>query len=228
MKYACWTALAAVALLGSTAELARAAGHGHRHGGSHHQRHAPAKARFHRKAAPPSARRHQQARLDHRRHHPPQPRRVSNARPGLADHRRHHPSRPTPLRKVRRDRDYFCDHAVRCHGGYCYRGRHHCHWSERIWSARHRCYLYLDAGLCRYFYWCAPAGCYYQVDYCPYGRYDFPDADEDDSPQDGDDGDSFADADDGDSPPDADDGDSPPDADDGDSPPDDGLGGDLA
>jgi hypothetical protein len=64
-------------------------------------------------------------------------------------------------------RAYYRTHAVRFTGGYCYRGYTHHHWTRRVWDARCHRYNYYDPGLHCYFYWYAPANCYYPVTYCP-------------------------------------------------------------
>jgi hypothetical protein len=56
-------------------------------------------------------------------------------------------------------------------GGYCYKGKDHCHWSYSCWDKRYGCTCYWCPSACCYYYWCPPDDCYYPVDYCPYGKY---------------------------------------------------------
>jgi hypothetical protein len=62
----------------------------------------------------------------------------------------------------------YCEqHGVRFSGGYYYAGRHHDHWSCRVWDAGCGRYHYYDPHLRCWYYWYAPGSCYYPVSYCP-------------------------------------------------------------
>jgi hypothetical protein len=57
---------------------------------------------------------------------------------------------------------------VRFRGGYYYRVHAHPVWSACRWDANLRCNVYLDPGLNVWYYYSAPAACYYPVGYtCP-------------------------------------------------------------
>jgi hypothetical protein len=62
---------------------------------------------------------------------------------------------------------YYRSHGVRFRGGYYYLGRHHDHWTRRVWDARYHRYEYWDPNLQVYYYWYAPGNCYYPLTYCP-------------------------------------------------------------
>jgi hypothetical protein len=64
-------------------------------------------------------------------------------------------------------RAYYRDHARHFGHGYYYAGRDHHHWSRRVWSPRFGRWEYFDPGLSCWYYWYAPAACYYPVTYCP-------------------------------------------------------------
>jgi hypothetical protein len=52
--------------------------------------------------------------------------------------------------------------------GYYYEGRRQPHWDHCCYNSYYECWLYFDAGLGTYFYWCGPRGRFYPVDYlCP-------------------------------------------------------------
>src|SRR2546427_171723 len=68
---------------------------------------------------------------------------------------------------VRGGHAYHQDHGVRFTGGSYYRGRNHPHGAGRFWDPPHRRNQYYDSGLNSYYYWYAPANCYYPVTYCP-------------------------------------------------------------
>jgi hypothetical protein len=55
--------------------------------------------------------------------------------------------------------------------GYFYSGKYHDHWSHYCWYPSYGCYLYYDPCVYSWYYWCAPAYCYYPVSYVPYGTY---------------------------------------------------------
>jgi hypothetical protein len=72
-------------------------------------------------------------------------------------HRHHSP-------RVYRGSTYHVDFGVRFNRGYYYVGRHHDHWSSRVWSPVHRRYHYWDPYVRVYYYWDEPRGCYYPID----------------------------------------------------------------
>src|SRR5262249_32801917 len=49
--------------------------------------------------------------------------------------------------------------------GSSYAARTHRHWSYRVWSTRYKRFHYYDPYLRVYYYWSAPRGCYYPIDY---------------------------------------------------------------
>jgi hypothetical protein len=49
--------------------------------------------------------------------------------------------------------------------GFCYHGKHHCHWSYSCWWPKYGCNAYWCPSACCYYYWCEPAGCYYPISY---------------------------------------------------------------
>lgn len=55
--------------------------------------------------------------------------------------------------------------------GYCYSGKHHCHWSDCCWWDSYGCYVYWCPSICVWYYWCEPDECFYPVTYCPDGCY---------------------------------------------------------
>jgi hypothetical protein len=62
---------------------------------------------------------------------------------------------------------YYQTHGHRFSGGYYYRGRHHTHWSGRVWSSTCNRWHYYDPYLNCYYYWHASSGCWYPVGYLP-------------------------------------------------------------
>jgi hypothetical protein len=60
----------------------------------------------------------------------------------------------------------YRSHAVRFSGGYYFPGHDH-HWARRVWDERGHRFIYFDGSMDAYFYWYAPANCYYPVTYCP-------------------------------------------------------------
>jgi len=70
--------------------------------------------------------------------------------------------------------DYLKLHAIKCNYGYCYPGKHHCHWHHSIWDPCFGCYYYYDPCACCYYYWSEVnycyAPCYWFVEYqgCSY------------------------------------------------------------
>jgi hypothetical protein len=52
------------------------------------------------------------------------------------------------------------------------KGKHRDHkWRHSRFSGDYGTTLYSDDGDDTLYYWCQPDGCYYPVDYCPYGKY---------------------------------------------------------
>lgn len=70
--------------------------------------------------------------------------------------------------------NYHVLHGVKCSYGYCYPGKHHCHWHHSIWDPCYSCYYYYCPSACCYYYWnevsCCYAPCYWFVEYqgCSY------------------------------------------------------------
>jgi hypothetical protein len=54
---------------------------------------------------------------------------------------------------------------------YDSRGRRSLYWSRRYWDGGYGTYLYWAPTYGVWYYWCEPDGCYYPLDYAPYGRY---------------------------------------------------------
>jgi hypothetical protein len=73
----------------------------------------------------------------------------------------------------------FAKHSGRGRAGH--RGLHRLNWTRRYWNLNFGAYLYYNPDDGEYYYWCQPDDCYYPEDYCPYGRYDFDDANNDDA-----------------------------------------------
>jgi hypothetical protein len=67
--------------------------------------------------------------------------------------------------------NYNLRYGTRFNYGYYYRGRNHYHWSRWYWNSSYGCNVYYDPCCYSWYYWCAPASCYYPVSYCPYGTY---------------------------------------------------------
>lgn len=62
-------------------------------------------------------------------------------------------------------KDYHLDHGQKFSNGWCYRGKHHCHWSDWCWNSHWGCYNYWCPSTCRWYYWYEPACCYYPMTY---------------------------------------------------------------
>jgi hypothetical protein len=72
--------------------------------------------------------------------------------------------RPVARRPVAHG-SYHHRHGVRFHGGYYYRGRHHSHWSRRVWDVQYRRYHYWCPYTLVYYYYSVELDCYYPVGY---------------------------------------------------------------
>jgi hypothetical protein len=49
--------------------------------------------------------------------------------------------------------------------GYFYTGRHHHHWSYRVWDGRFGRYHYWDPSVGCYYWWCEADNCFYPIRY---------------------------------------------------------------
>jgi hypothetical protein len=57
--------------------------------------------------------------------------------------------------------DYHLKFGTRTAFGYCYPGKHHCHWHHCIWDPSFGCHYYYCPSTCCYYYWCEADYCYY-------------------------------------------------------------------
>jgi hypothetical protein len=57
--------------------------------------------------------------------------------------------------------DYHLKYGTKTAFGYCYPGKHHCHWHHCIWDPCFGCYYYFCPSTCCYYYWCEADYCYY-------------------------------------------------------------------
>lgn len=57
--------------------------------------------------------------------------------------------------------DYHLKFGTKTAFGYCYPGKHHCHWHHCIWDPCFGCYYYYCPSTCCYYYWCEADYCYY-------------------------------------------------------------------
>jgi hypothetical protein len=64
-------------------------------------------------------------------------------------------------------RAYYRVYGHHFKGGYYYKARYHPRWAHRRWDARYHRYIYFEPELRCYYYYYAPAECYYPVTYCP-------------------------------------------------------------
>ena len=68
-------------------------------------------------------------------------------------------------------KDYNLKFGKKYDFGWCYKGKHHDHWSHCCWFGQYGCNCYwCPCTLCWYYY-CVPDNCWYPVTYCPYGVY---------------------------------------------------------
>jgi hypothetical protein len=61
--------------------------------------------------------------------------------------------------------DHCRRHGTRFAGGYCYKGRHHCHWTHRCWWDRYGCCTYWCPSAQSWYYWYETDRCFYPVSY---------------------------------------------------------------
>jgi hypothetical protein len=82
----------------------------------------------------------------------------------------HTPKPPTPGGKGQggekhKGGDYHLRHGTKFHGGYCYKGRHHHHWTHRYWWGKYGCFAYWCPSTLAWYYWYGPDNVYYPVSY---------------------------------------------------------------
>jgi hypothetical protein len=68
-------------------------------------------------------------------------------------------------RNGRNSQKYYAKHGKKFSKGYYYEGRHHNHWSQRVWSDDYGQWLYLDPDLGVYYYWYEADETYYPITY---------------------------------------------------------------
>ena len=68
-------------------------------------------------------------------------------------------------------KDYNIKFGKKCDFGWCYKGKHHDHWTCCCWLDECGCTCYWCPCTLVWYYYCVPDNCWYPVSYCPYGVY---------------------------------------------------------